>query len=147
MIHIHRATRTRRKVETMTKDVALMTIMQCLRVLYGNEFPSAAKAPQQPDSANVSGWQLAKIAAVNEKEVQTKRGPVMKLGLCLKINGAPNDVWASTFDDALRRESAKFSKGDLVEIYLEQKGDFWNYKQIREPNAKPVGIQSSDVPF
>ena len=132
----------------MTKEEAIKTIMQCLRVLYGNDVPSASSsAPRQTDSANVSGWQLARIAAVSEKEVQTKRGPVMKLGLCFKINGAPNDVWASTFDDAIRREAARFSKGDLVEVFLEQKGDFWNFKQIREPNTKPVGIQASEIPF
>ena len=132
----------------MTKQEAMKTIMQCLQVLYGTDVTnSAPTAPRQTDSANVSGWQLAKIAAVSEKEVQTKRGPVMKLGLCLKINGAPNDVWASTFDDAIRRDAARFSKGDLVEVFLEQKGEFWNFKQIREPNTKPVGIQASEIPF
>jgi hypothetical protein len=132
----------------MTKQEAMKTIMQCLQVLYGTDVTnSAPAAPRQTDSANVSGWQLAKIAAVSEKEVQTKRGPVMKLGLCFKINGAPNDVWASTFDDAIRRDAARFSKGDLVEVFLEQKGEFWNFKQIREPNTKPVGIQASEIPF
>ena len=132
----------------MTKQEAIKTIMQCLQVLYGNDVTnSAPTAPRQTDTANVAGWQLAKIAAVSEKEVQTKRGPVMKLGLCFKINGAPNDVWASTFDDAIRRDAARFSKGDLVEVFLEQKGEFWNFKQIREPNTKPVGIQASEIPF
>ena len=126
--------------------------MKCLRVLYGDEIPArapearASAAPSAPGSP--AGWQLAKIAAVSEKEVQTKRGPAMKLGLCFKgLPGTTADLWASTFDEALRREAAKFSKGDMVEVYLEQRGDFWNFKEIRSGTLPTRGIQADEVPF
>lgn len=136
----------------MTKQEAVSTIMKCLRVLYGEEMPARAPearplaAPAAPGSP--AGWQLAKIAAVSEKEVQTKRGPAMKLGLCFKgLPGTTADLWASTFDEALRREAAKFSKGDMVEVYLEQRGDFWNFKEIRSGTLPTRGIQADEVPF
>lgn len=136
----------------MTKQEAVSTIMKCLRVLYGEEMPArapearASTAPAAPGSP--AGWQLAKIAAVSEKEVQTKRGPAMKLGLCFKgLPGTTADLWASTFDEALRREAAKFSKGDMVEVYLEQRGDFWNFKEIRSGTLPTRGIQADEVPF
>ncbi len=152
MIQIHNAARRPRKVGTMTKQEAVSTIMKCLRVLYGDEI--SARAPEARPSAapaapgSPAGWQLAKIAAVSEKEVQTKRGPVMKLALCFKgLPGTTADLWASTFDEALRREAANFSKGDMVEIYLEQRGDFWNFKEIRTGALPPRGIQANEVPF
>ena len=134
----------------MTKQEAVSTIMKCLRVLYGEAEMPAAKPSTASTAApgSPAGWQLAKIAAVSEKEVQTKRGPVMKLGLCFKgLPGTTADLWASTFDEALRREAAKFSKGDMVEVYLEQRGDFWNFKEIRSGTLPTRGIQADEVPF
>ena len=136
----------------MTKQEAVSTIMKCLRVLYGEEMPArapearASAAPAAPGSP--AGWQLAKIAAVSEKEVQTKRGPVMKLGLCFKgLPGTTADLWASTMDEAVRRDAAKFSKGDMVEVYLEQSGQFWNLKEIRSGTLPTRGIHTDEVPF
>jgi hypothetical protein len=134
----------------MTKQEAVSTIMKCLRVLYSEAEMPAAKPSTASTAApgSPAGWQLAKIAAVSEKEVQTKRGPVMKLGLCFKgLPGTTADLWASTFDEALRREAAKFSKGDMVEVYLEQRGDFWNFKEIRSGTLPTRGIQADEVPF
>ena len=136
----------------MTKAEAVSTIMKCLRVLYSEGETTAAPvltkaaAPAAPGSP--AGWQLAKIAAVSEKEVQTKRGPAMKLGLCFKgLPGTTSDLWASTFDEAIRRKAAEFSKGDIVEVYLEQRGDFWNFKDIRSGTLPTRGIQADEVPF
>lgn len=134
----------------MTKAEAVSTIMKCLRVLYSEGDVASASTPPRTAFANGSpaGWQLAKIAAVSEKEVQTKRGPTMKLGLCFKgLPGTTSDVWASTFDEAIRRKAAEFSKGDMVEVYLEQRGDFWNFKDIRSGTLPTRGIQAGEVPF
>jgi hypothetical protein len=134
----------------MTKQEAVATIMKCLRVLYSEGGEEAAPARPAPTASSgpPTGWQLCRIAAVSEKEVETKRGPATRLGLCFKgLPGAAGDVWASTFDEGLRRKAAAFSKGDMVEVYLEQKGDFWNFKDIRDGRLPSRGIQADEVPF
>jgi hypothetical protein len=80
------------------------------------------------------GWGKALIKAVSEKEIETKRGPATKLSLKLSWthNGEATEVWASTFNDAMRSQAAKFDKGDRVEVQLVQSGEFWNLMGIRE---------------
>ncbi len=130
----------------MTKKEAYETALRCLAILAGD----GATAPRAQLAGDPLGsWQRAKIKAVAEKECETRRGPTMRTSL--KLGWVEQDespeIWASTFDEALRSEIAKFSKGDTVEVQLEKKGDFWNIKAIRESRPRNQGLQASDIPF
>jgi hypothetical protein len=122
-------------MKTTNKDEIMRQILALLKQLVDDGAPKLpAVNLKEEGNALGGGWGKALIKAVSEKEIETKRGPATKLSLKLTWieNGQQTEVWASTFNDAVRLEAAKFDKGDRVEVQLVQSGAFWNLMAIRE---------------
>lgn len=123
-------------VTNMTKkDEIVRKIMQLVKELADDGSPKLPAAKADVPSVDVGGgWSRALIKALSEKEIETKRGPATKLSLKLAWveNGTATEIWASTFNDEMRSQAAKFDKGDRVEVQLKQSGEFWNLMGIRE---------------
>jgi hypothetical protein len=137
-------------MKTTNKDEIMRQILALLRQLVDDGAPKLP-AVNLKDEGNAlgGGWGKALIKAVSEKEIETKRGPATKLALKLTWteNGETQEVWASTFNDGVRSQAAKFDKGDRVEVQLVQSGGFYNLMGIREAGAKTCGISNSELPF
>jgi hypothetical protein len=121
-------------MKTTNKDEIMRQILALLKQLVDDGAPKLPAVKPDPNAALEGGWGKALIKAVSEKEMETKRGLSTKLALKLTWteNGETKEVWASTFNDDLRSQAAKFDKGDRVEVQLKQSGDFWNLIGIRE---------------
>ena len=122
-------------MKTTNKDEIMRQILALLKQLVDDGAPKLpAVNLKEEGNALAGGWGKALIKAVSEKEIETKRGPATKLSLKLTWieNGQPTEVWASTFNDEIRSQAAKFDKGDRVEVQLVQSGEFWNLMGIRE---------------
>jgi hypothetical protein len=121
-------------MKTTNKDEIMRQILALLKQLVDDGAPKLPAVKPDPSAALEGGWGKALIKAVSEKEIETKRGLSTKLALKLTWteNGETKEVWASTFNDDLRSQAAKFDKGDRVEVQLKQSGDFWNLMGIRE---------------
>lgn len=121
-------------MKTTNKDEIMRQILALLKQLVDDGSPKLPAVKPDPSAALEGGWGKALIKAVSEKEIETKRGLSTKLALKLTWteNGETKEVWASTFNDDLRSQAAKFDKGDRVEVQLKQSGDFWNLMGIRE---------------
>lgn len=96
-----------------------------------------------------SGWAKAKIKAISDKEVETKRGPSRKVSLRLAWvqDGESHEVWAGTFSEAVIADfdACGASKGDNILVKLAQNGEYWNLMGIAL-SATP-GIKAEEVPF
>jgi hypothetical protein len=121
-------------MKTTNKDEIMRQILALLKQLVDDGSPKLPAVKPDPSAALEGGWGKALIKAVSEKEIETKRGLSTKLALKLTWteNGETKEVWASTFNDDLRSQAAKFDKGDRVEVQLKQSGEFWNLMGIRE---------------
>lgn len=96
-----------------------------------------------------SGWAKARIKAVSDKEVETKRGPSRKVSLRLAWvqDGESHEVWAGTFSEAIIADFdlCGAGKGDNILVKLAQNGEYWNLAGIAL-SATP-GIKAEEVPF
>jgi hypothetical protein len=121
-------------MKTTNKDEIMRQILALLKQLVDDGSPKLPAVKPDPSAALEGGWGKALIKAVSEKEIETKRGLSTKLALKLTWteNGETKEVWASTFNDDLRSQAAKFDKGDRVEVQLKQSGEFLNLMGIRE---------------
>jgi len=121
-------------MKTTNKDEIMRQILALLKQLVDDGSPKLPAVKPDPSAALEGGWGKALIKAVSEKEIETKRGLSTKLALKLTWteNGETKEVWASTFNDDLRSQAARFDKGDRVEVQLKQSGEFWNLMGIRE---------------
>lgn len=106
--------------------------------------PSAPRPPAAPVPA---GWQKARVKAVSDKEVDTKRGPSRKVSLRLAWidAGESHEVWAGTFSGPVLDDIDRLgiAKGVDILVKVEQRGDFWNLMGV----ALPGGIREDEVPF
>ena len=122
-------------MKTTNKDEIMRQILALLKQLVDDGSPKLPAVNLKDEgNALAGGWGKALIKAVSEKEIETKRGLSTKLALKLTWteNGETKEVWASTFNDDLRSQAAKFDKGDRVEVQLKQSGEFLNLMGIRE---------------
>ena len=126
-------------------------LAEAIRILTAvlNGIPDAPVKETRPAAVESSvprGWQKAKIKAVSDKEIETKRGPSRKVSLKLAWidNGEPVELWAGTLNEQVIAEAEQFDKGDSVLVKLEQKGDFWNLMGVSSPTG---GIRADEVPF
>lgn len=106
--------------------------------------PSAPRPPAAPVPA---GWQKARVKAVSDKEIETKRGPSRKVSLRLALidAGEAHELWAGTFSGPVLDDIDRFGvvKGVDILVKLEQRGEFWNLMGV----AIPGGIREDEVPF
>lgn len=107
--------------------------------------PAAPSAPERIPT----GWAKAKVKAISDKEIETKRGLSRKVSLRLAWveNGESHEVWAGTFSEAVIADfdATGVQKGDNILVKLAQNGEYWNLVGIAL-SATP-GIRPEEVPF
>jgi hypothetical protein len=126
-------------------EQAIRLLMEVMNGVPETPMETRPSAPRP--SAVPAGWQKARVKAVSDKEVDTKRGPSRKVSLRLAWidAGEAHEIWAGTFSGPVLDDIDRLgiAKGVDILVKVEQRGDFWNLMGV----ALPGGIREDEVPF